>query len=148
MAYLTSAFKGVSIVFAIAAVTTGVQAMLDPVGFSKSFGIPLRTGLYKEKVEKVPETPVQGQPLILAKSYISLMGVRQLATGLTILALASQQNWTGVATILAIIGFVVAGTDGLYLSKAGSRKLALFHAIPGAGIALLACGAMHSGNLT
>ena len=41
MAYLTLAFKGVSIVFAVAAVTTGVQAMLDPVGFSKSFGIPL-----------------------------------------------------------------------------------------------------------
>lgn len=43
-----------------------------------------------------------------------------------------------MATNLAILGTVVAGTDGFYLARSGARNLAKFHAIPGALIALLA----------
>ena len=43
-----------------------------------------------------------------------------------------------MATILAILGIVVAGTDGIYLARSGARNQALFHAVPGALIAFLA----------
>ena len=43
-----------------------------------------------------------------------------------------------MATMLSISGIVVAGTDGLYLSRSGARSKGLFHAIPGALIAVLA----------
>ena len=49
-----------------------------------------------------------------------------------------------MATILAIIGILVAGTDGIYLSRSGAEKVARFHAIPGALIAALACGVIYS----
>ena len=66
------------------------------------------------------------------------MGVRQLATGITLLTFAYQTKWTEMANILAILGVVVAGTDGVYLSRFGAGKQAMFHAIPGALIAILA----------
>lgn len=121
MAYLLPTFKAVSLIFAIAAVGTGVQALVDPVGFSTSFGLPLsKTASDNER------------------SYVSLMGVRQLATGITLLTFAYQGKWREMATLLAILGIVVAGTDGIYLSQAGKGGLARFHAIPGALIAALA----------
>ena len=52
----------------------------------------------------------------LTKSYISLLGARQLATGIILLTLVSQHKWTEIATVLAIIGIVVAGTNGIYIS--------------------------------
>ena len=66
------------------------------------------------------------------------MGVRQLATGLTLLTFAYEEKWTEMATILSILGVVVAGTDGYYLARSGERGRAVFHAVPGALIAMLA----------
>lgn len=66
------------------------------------------------------------------------MGVRQLATGITLLTFAYQRKWTEMATVLSILGIVVAGTDGFYLWRFGATNQAKFHAIPGALIALLA----------
>ena len=43
-----------------------------------------------------------------------------------------------MATILSILGVVVAGTDGTYLARSGERGRAVFHAVPGALIAILA----------
>lgn len=43
-----------------------------------------------------------------------------------------------MATILSILGFVVAGTDGYFLWKAGMRREGVFHAVPGVLIAGLA----------
>ncbi|KAJ9604854.1 hypothetical protein H2200_010969 [Cladophialophora chaetospira] len=129
----------VSLTFAGAAIVTGLQAIMDPIGFSHSFGLPitLANDTDKSKFTAIsPSSKPNGSPI---KSYISLMGVRQLATGITLLTFAYQQKWTEMATILAILGIVVAGTDGIYLSRAGARNLAKFHAIPGALIALLAC---------
>ncbi|DBA86180.1 hypothetical protein WJX77_005830 [Trebouxia sp. C0004] len=74
------------------------------------------------------------------------MGVRQLATGIILLIFAQQNKWTEMATILAIIGVVVAGTDGVYLSRAGAGNLGRFHAIPGALIAALAGGVIYSSD--
>ena len=71
------------------------------------------------------------------------MGARQLATGLILLTFAYQHKWTEAATILSIIGIVVAGTDGVYLSRAGAGQLARFHAIPGALIAALAAAVIY-----
>lgn len=73
------------------------------------------------------------------------MGVRQLGTGITLLTFAYQGKWTEAATILAIIGIVVAGTDGFFLARAGYGSLGRFHAIPGAEIAALAAAAVHTG---
>ena len=126
MDYLLPTFKIVALIFAISAVVTGVQAIVDPVGFSRSFGIPTT-------VAKDADTSTS-----TAISYVSLMGVRQLATGITLLTFAYQKKWTEMATILSILGIIVAGTDGVYISRSGARNLAKLHAIPGALIALLA----------
>jgi hypothetical protein len=64
------------------------------------------------------------------------MGARQLAQGLTLFAFAYQGNWNAAATILSILGIVVATTDGYFLStKGGDWGKGAFHAIPGLGIA-------------
>lgn len=121
MNLLLPAFKVVSLVFAVSAIITGAQAILDPLAFSRSFGLPV--------------TSVNDNP---AESYISLMGIRQFATGVILLIFAYQAKWVEVATFLGVIGVIVAGTDGYYLSRNGTRSLAMFHAIPGALIASLA----------
>jgi hypothetical protein len=151
MAYLLPVFKAVSVIFAISAVATGGQAIVDPIGFSKSFGLSL--GSTKDSVGSIIDKEDEVSPKIaailhhhrnLTMSYISLMGVRQLATGIILLTFAYQNKWIEMATILAIIGIVVAGTDGIYLSRAGAKELGMFHAIPGALIAALAYGVIIS----
>lgn len=134
MTFVLPTFKVVSVVFAISAVVTGTQAILDPIGFSRSFGLPIPVAKDADKSRSTPRAH-KGEPGI---AYVSLMGVRQLATGITLLMFAYQQKWAEMATILSILGIVVAGTDGIYLSRSGNSKQARFHAIPGALIALLA----------
>ena len=131
MSFVLPTFKVVSVIFAISAVVTGTQALLNPIGFSSSFGLPITV---VRDAHQSKRTAVD-DPVIL---YVSLMGVRQLATGFTLLTFASQQKWAEMATILSILGIAVAGTDGFYLSRSGNNKQARFHAIPGALIALLA----------
>jgi hypothetical protein len=138
MDLLLPTFKIVSVVFAISAVATGIQAMVNPMAFSRTFGLPLTKAKVGDGSKAAPISDSRkssGNPII---SYVSLMGVRQLATGITLLTFAYQGKWTEMATILSILGVVVAGTDGFYLSRSGARNLAGFHAIPGALIALLA----------
>ena len=149
MDYLLPTFKTISVMFAISAVATGAQAVVDPVGFSSAFGLPLRStthtmGSKVDTADSSRPTATSQYHCSLTMSYISLMGVRQLATGVILMTFAYQNKWTEVATILAIIGIIVAGTDGIYLSRAGARKLARFHAIPGALIAALAGGVIYS----
>lgn len=155
MAYLLPLFKSVSMIFAVSAVATGVQAVVDPTAFSKTFGLALTdsTGSPIDNNDKDTSSTsrtmkmavnMQNHHRSLTTSYISLMGIRQLATGLILLTFAYQRKWTEMATILAIIGVIVAGTDGFYLSRASSMKLGLFHAIPGVLIAALACGVIYS----
>ena len=115
-------FKGVSIIFATASVFTGTQAFLDPIAFSKTFGI---------SIPKDHDTP-------LLRSYVTLMATRQLATGISILLLAKQGHFIAIAYILMIAGAVVAGTDGVFIAKNGSRRMGIVHAGPGFAIASLA----------
>ncbi len=149
MDYLLPTFKTVSVMFAISAVATGAQAVVDPVGFSRLFGLPLTVinsvGSLTGDNGAVTSRPtsILHYDRCLTMSYVSLMGVRQLATGIILLIFAHKNNWTEMATILAVIGIVVAGTDGMYLSRAGARKLGWFHAIPGALIAALAGGVIY-----
>ena len=129
-------------IFATSAVATGAQAIVDPVGFSRAFGLAL-TSRVPESVGSMDDAKLARtlhHHRSLSMSYISLMGVRQLATGIILFTFAYQNKWTEVAIVLAIIGIVVAGTDGIYLSRAGAEKLGRFHAIPGALIAALAAG--------
>ena len=152
MDYVLPAFKAVSVIFAISAVATGTQAIVNPVGFSRSFGLPLSptiTDVARRLIDtdnaamSRPTAPLHYHRS-LTMSYVSLMGVRQLATGITLLTFAYQNKWRESATVLTIIGIVVAGTDGIYLSRAGSGKLGLFHALPGALIAALAGAFIYS----
>ena len=149
MVYLLPIFKAVSVIFAISAVATGAQAIVDPIGFSKGFGLALSStrttdsvGSHIDNEDEVTSktTAILHNQRSLTMSYISLMGIRQFATGIIILDFAYQNKWTEVATILAIVGILVAGTDGIYLSRVGGSKVGLFHAIPGALIAALALG--------
>ena len=115
-------FKGISLIFATATVFTGAQALLVPIAFSKTFGI---------SIPKQHDTP-------LLRSYITLMAIRQLATGISILLLARQGHFLAIAYILMVAGFVVAGTDGVFIAKNGSRKMGIVHAGPGFVIASIA----------
>lgn len=155
MDYLLPIFKTVSLVFAIASVATGAQAIVDPIGFSNNFGLPLSPITINTAASLVDNNdadastmtivpPSYQHHLNISMSYVSLMGIRQLATGIVLLTFAYQHKWTEMATILAIIGIVVAGTDGIFLSRAGARGLAQFHAVPGALIAALAFGVVYS----
>ena len=138
MNFLLPTFKTVSIVFASSAIVTGTQAILDPIGFSRLFGLPIRIAKDADESKSTAilhSDKPNGNP---GMSYVSLMGVRQLATGIILLTFAYQKKWTEIATILIILGIIVAGTDGFYLSRSGARNLAKLHAIPGALIALLA----------
>ncbi len=152
MDYLLPTFKTVSVMFAISAVATGAQAVVDPVGFSRFFGLPLTVtrsvGSLTDDNDAVMSRPtnILHYDRCLTISYVSLMGVRQLATGIILLIFAHQNKWTEMATILAIIGIVFAGTDGWYPSRAGARKLGRFHAVPGALIAALAGGVIYSSD--
>jgi hypothetical protein len=130
MDLLSTSFKLVSLIFAISAVGTGLQALLDPIGFSTSFGIP--NGF----AGGGPKSAIHSSDQLLL--YVSLMGVRQLATGLTLLLFAWLGKWAEMATILSILGYVVACTDGYYLVRAGNERQAAFHALPGFMIASLA----------
>ena len=76
--------------------------------------------------------------------YISLMGVRQFATGSTLLSFVCQNKWAEVAWILIIIGILVARTGGFYLSRAGKMRLGQLHAVPGALIAALSGGVLYA----
>lgn len=150
MNYLLPTFKTVSVMFAISAVATGAQGILDPVGFSKFFGLPLSPTITTHSVYSLADKDnsktmaTLNHDRSLTMSYVSLTGVRQLATGITLLTFAYQNKWTEVATILAIIGVVVAGTDGVYLSRNGTMASGVFHAIPGALISALACAVIYS----
>ena len=138
MNHLLPTFKIVSVIFASSALVTGAQAIVDPVGFARGFGLPLITATEVDKSQSTllsHSYPSNGNP---TTSYVSLMGVRQLATGLTLFTFAYQGKWTEMATILSILGIVVAGTDGFYLSRSGDRNRGIFHALPGALISLLA----------
>lgn len=153
MGYLASTFRAVSITFAVSAVGTGIQALVSPVGFSRFFGLPLPTpsssppssnpgaGRSSKRASKQ-----QQQDHALTESYVSLMGVRQLATGITLLAFSYQRKWDEVATILSILGFVVAGTDGVYIARGNDVKAGLFHAIPGSLISVLAGAYLYIGK--
>ena len=151
MDYPLHIFKAVGVIFAISALITGIQAIVDPIGFSKFFGLPL-SALTTDSADTLngndgavtasQATKFSHSHHNLTMSYISLMGVRQLATGIILLTFAYQNKWTEVATILVIIGILVAGTDGIYLSRAGKGRLGRLHAIPGALIAALAGGAL------
>ena len=132
MDLLNPLFKFVSVTFAVAAVATGIQAIVDPIGFSRSFGLPLAPQLKPNALE------LQKPNNDAATPYVSLMGVRQLATGITLLTFAYQAKWQEMATILTILGFVVACTDAVFLAQSGAYGKARFHAIPGALIATLA----------
>ena len=128
--------------FASAAIVTGIQAIMDPIGFSRSFGLPIAVVKDAEKSNSTAVPYSQNADSNAIISYVSLMGVRQLATGITLLTFAYQRKWTEMATILTILGIIVAGTDGFYLLRFGARNQARFHAIPGALIALLASAVM------
>ena len=134
MDYILLGFKAVSVIFACLALATGAHALWHPFGFAGSFGISLQP--LPEKYDANINT--DGPDGNAATSYVSLMGARQLATGITLLAFAIQGKWTEMATILVILGLIVATTDGFLLYRSGARKKGLFHALPGALIALLA----------
>lgn len=136
MQIILIAFIAVSIAFAIAAIATGLQAMIRPIGFSHSFGIPVVASANSR--ESKGSTKSLEPAIEAATTYISLMGVRQLATGIILLLFAFQRKWTEMAIMLSVLGIVVAGTDGAFLLLSGARSEAIFHAIPGVLIAMLA----------
>ncbi|KAI8814187.1 hypothetical protein BJ742DRAFT_848930 [Cladochytrium replicatum] len=87
------------------AVVTGIQAVYS---IARSFGIQIQP-------PKPHDDHVMSGTLIRTQSsasaYVSLMAVRRLATGV-LLTYARQEKWEEIATLLLILGFVVAGTDG------------------------------------
>lgn len=106
MNYLLLIFQAVSIIFALSAVAAGLQSILDPVAFSNFFGLSLNhhpptSAAQPNPDNTAPLTSQRGQQQrALTTSYIALMGVRQLATGVILLVFAVQGKWIEVATVL------------------------------------------------
>ena len=143
---IMSTFRAVSVIFAVASVATGVQAIINPAGFATSFGIPLVPHPSPEHAKALkPRATPTAQEAAISSAYIALLGARQLGTGITLLVFAYQGKWVESATILAIIGIVVAGMDGYHIARSGPLASGLFHAIPGALIAALAAATLHAG---
>lgn len=147
MNLVLSVFKTVSLIFGCSAIVTGLSAIINPLGFSRTFGMPIGPAVVSIDGDvdgtgsgtPGPDKDAFNSP---AASYVSLMGARQLATGLTLTVFYYQGRFTECATILSILGIVVAGTDGIYLFRSGAVAQAKFHAIPGALIALLAAATL------
>lgn len=131
MAYLLPIFKSVTVIFSTASIIMGIQALAFPIGFSRTFGLPFN-------VSSQPDSASSRHHTEVTKSYISLMGIRQLGTGLVLSTFALQGKWTEAATMLAIVGVVVAGTDGVFLARSGKVGKGIWHAFPGLVIAGLA----------
>ncbi|OAK98350.1 hypothetical protein IQ06DRAFT_295688 [Phaeosphaeriaceae sp. SRC1lsM3a] len=133
---LAFSFRAVALIFASASLFTGLQAIFAPAKFASSLGISLpSTTTTRPTAGAAPATPKHPG----ASAYVSLLGARQLGTGIILLVFAYQGKWAEAATILSIIGVVVAGTDGWYIANVGgSVGGGLFHAGPGAAIAALA----------
>ena len=83
----------------------------------------------------------------MTKTFIALIGARQLGTGIIRATFILQGKWQEVATVLGVIGFVFAGLDGVFLWRAGKLSEARWHAIPGASIAVLALIVAESSRL-
>jgi hypothetical protein len=143
---ITNAFQAVTLIFAVAAVTTGLQAITNPISFATSFGIPLSQPAPRPKPPPKSKAAPRIEETSINPAYVKVMGARQLGTGITLLVFAYQGKWVESATVLAIIGVVVAGTDGYYIAKNGSLGGGLFHAGPGALIAALAVARLRVGG--
>ncbi|PVI00836.1 hypothetical protein DM02DRAFT_707164 [Periconia macrospinosa] len=141
MNYLLPSFQAVSLIFAVSALGTGAQAIWNPTSFAKAFGIPLGTSM--TATSNKDRTNRDGPDLRPSSYYVSLMGARQLSTGIILLIFAYQGKWEAMATVLSVIGIAVAGIDGLYLLKAGNVSRARFHAMPGALIAAHAMAVLY-----
>ena len=137
---LIDAFKAGCAIFTVAAVFTGIQAIVNPTAFATSFGIPLHRPPQspKQAVKFTTSTTQSPRYDSAASSYVALLGARQLGTGVTLSVFAYQGKWAECATILSIIGVVVAGMDGYHITRNGSLGGALFHAGPRVAIAALA----------
>lgn len=123
---LASSFRAVTLIFASASLFTGFQAVFVPAKFASSFGIRLPDA---DTTKSTPSASSLKDPG--ASAYVSVMGARQLGTGLTLLAFAYQGKWAEAATVLSIIGVVVAGTDGWHIARTGgSLGGGLYHAGP------------------
>jgi hypothetical protein len=136
---LMSLFKVVTLIFTIAAIFTGLHAIINPTSFATSFGIPLPA---KHRKPTAPPAPTHDSA---AASYVALLGARQLGTGITLLVFAIRGKWIECATILSIIGVVVAGMDGWHIARSGDFGKGVFHAGPGLLIAALAGAVVYSG---
>lgn len=139
---IANTFKAVSVIFAVAAVFTGLQAIINPARFAKSFGVPLHQPVHKATKAAEAKHEPRTHETATSSSYIALLGARQLGTGITLLIFAYQGKWIESATILMIIGVLVAGMDGYYIARCGSLGGGLFHAVPGVCVAALAAGAL------
>jgi hypothetical protein len=136
MDYVLASFIGISTIFSILAIQTGAHALLRPVSFAQSFGLPMTTKVAsKNRPEDNEDALAVKQNLDFGLAYVTMMGVRQLATGVTILIFASRGKWTEIATILSVLGLLVATTDAYMLWNAGKTGLARYHALPGIAIA-------------
>lgn len=135
---VTTSLPVVTLIFASAAVYTGLQALILPEKFADSFGIRLPDATTTKSTSDAART-ISSLKDPGASAYVSLMGARQLGTGLSLFAFAYVGKWAEAATILFIIGVLVAGTDGWHIMKTGgSLGGGLYHAGPGAAIAALA----------
>ncbi|KPI37063.1 uncharacterized protein AB675_3580 [Cyphellophora attinorum] len=154
MPTILAIFQTISLIFAVASIATGLQALFDSHGFAKAFGIPIpsspsaTSGASAKSIDDPPskrmkddDADVSTRAAVAAASYVSLLGTRQLAQGLILVVFAAQGKWVETAQILCVLGVVVACTDGVVLSRRvgstgkGSLGKGLFHAGPGLGIA-------------
>ncbi|KAE9371760.1 hypothetical protein N431DRAFT_545911 [Stipitochalara longipes BDJ] len=123
--YLNRILPPLSSIIGLLAIGGGIQSLLNPLAFSSTLGIPLST-TSSSTSESIP--------------FISLIGARNLSSGLTVLPLLYVEQRKAVG-ILFMCGVVTAVLDAWICAKyGGSEGKAVGHAVMG-----LAFGAVGAG---
>lgn len=97
---------GTALLLAFAIIAIGVQYVASPLTATRSFGLPL------------PENGVN------IAWWLRLKGVRDIVSGLTVLALMMWGAPSGVGIILLVEAIIPIGDMLLILAASGSRKSA------------------------
>ncbi|MFK2856314.1 DUF4267 domain-containing protein [Dyella humi] len=103
---------GLALLLALAIIAIGTQYILSPTAATRSFGLPL---------------PENGTNIAW---WLRLKGVRDIASGLTVLALMAWGTPRGVGIVLLAEAFIPVGDMLLVLAAKGSTRSAFgMHAV-------------------
>ena len=108
---INNAAKSSTVFLATVGTIVGLRSFTSPLDTAETFGLPQS------------RTPSSG-----FNAFIPVCGGRNLASGVTMLAFAYQQNWRAVGTLMCC-GVITAVTDATVCFRYGDRDAAVGHGV-------------------